>query len=135
MPNLEKLFDLRFWFALRPEILGPRAVRFLIVVFGAILVAALVLKIVASMKKKNPPLAKLFRKLQRLFLTMGLLGFVLLFLSYEQIYLLGSHFWYLLWLIGFLTWLGFIIYYLVVKMPKEKDELEKKKRFEKYLPR
>ena len=67
--------------------------------------------------------------------TMPLVGFVLLFLGYEQIYLLGAHFWFLMWLLGLLVWLGFIVYHMVVKLPKEKSELEQKKKFEKYLPR
>jgi len=135
MPNFQKLLDWKFWFALRPEAIGERAVRFLIVIFGLVLILAIFFRIMAVLKKKNPPLVKLFKKLQKLFLVMGFVGFVLLFLSYEQIYLLGSHFWYLVWLIGFLVWLGFVIYYLVSEMPKEKREFEKKKRFEKYLPR
>lgn len=135
MINFQKLLDWRFWFSLRPSALSDRTAKFILFIFCIILVISLIFKILMRLKKKNPPLVKLYSKLYKLFLTMGLLGFILLFLSYEQIYLLGSRFWYLIWFIGFLIWLGLIIYHLIVKLPKEKKKFEEKKQFEKYLPR
>lgn len=135
MLNFQKLLDWRFWLSLKPSALSEKSVRFLLIGSIVILGIAVFFWILAYFKRKNPPLAKLFKKLRKLFFTMGLVGLILLFLSYEQIYLLGSHFWYLLWLIGFLVWLGFIARYMIFQMPKEKEEIEKKKRFLKYLPR
>jgi len=135
MPNFQRLLDWRFWLALRPSALSEKAVWFLLISFIVILGIAIFFRVLMYFRKKNPSFVKLFKKMHRLFLIMGLVGLILLFLSYEQIYLLGSHFWYLLWLIGFLIWLGFVIRYLIVQMPREKEEIEKRKRFLKYLPR
>lgn len=133
MINFARLLDLNFWFALRPAALSERTMVILVVGFAVFLVLAIVCGISAKIKKQNPPLVKLFRKVKKMLSTMGILGFIVLFFSYEQIYLLGSRFWFLLWFIGFVVWTVFIVLYAVKKMPKEKDELEKKQKYLKYL--
>ncbi len=135
MIHFSRLLDWRFWFTLRPSSLGEKTVLIVAVCLLVLLAGAIFFRVLAKAKKQNPPFVKICKKLYKMLSTMVLVGFVLLFLSYEQIYLLGSHFWFLLWFLGFLTWLGFIIYHFFAKMPKEKEELEQKKRFEKYLPR
>ncbi|MBU1146171.1 hypothetical protein KKD80_01325 [Patescibacteria group bacterium] len=133
MINFGRLLDLNFWFALRPSAIGNQTVIILAIGFAIFLVLAIVCGILAKAKKQNPPLVKLFRKLKKMFSTMAVLGFIVLFFSYEQIYLLGSRFWFLLWFIGLIVWVVFISLYAVGKMPKEKDELEKKQKYLKYL--
>lgn len=135
MLNFARLFELNFWFTLRPSPLGERTVMILAVGFAVFLALAVFLKIFSRTKKQNPPLVKLLRKIQKMLSVMAFVGFVLLFLSYEQIYLLGAHFWFLAWLAGLLVWAVFIALYALRKMPAEKSELEKKQKFLKYLPR
>lgn len=133
MIDFKKLLDLNFWFALRPNAPTERTVLAAVAVFAAFLVLAFVLRILARVKKQNLLLVKLLKKISKLFSTMALVGFVLLFFSYEQIYLLGSRFWFLLWFAGIVVWVVFIALYAVRKMPKEKNDMEKKKKFLKYL--
>ncbi len=133
MINFGRLLDLHFWFALRPTAPSKQTTIILAVGFGVFLATAIVLGFLAKTKKQNPPLAKLFRKLKKMFSTMGVVGFVLLFFSYEQIYLLGSRFWFLLWFIGLVVWIVFISLYAIKKMQKEKDDLERKQKYLKYL--
>jgi phosphatidylglycerophosphate synthase len=133
MLNFGRLFEASFWFSLRPSPLGEKTVLIVGGCFVAILVVALVLNFLAKTKKQNPPLAKIFKKFYKMLSTMAFMGLALLFLSYEQIYLLGAHFWFLVWFAGFLIWAVFIVYHIVKRMPEEKKELEQKKRFEKYL--
>ena len=134
MINFARLLDWRFWFVLRPSALGEKTAIVVAVGFVALLVAAIILNFLAKTKKQNPPLVKLFKKIGKMFSTMALIGFVLLFFSYEQIYFLGSHLWFLLWLAGFVVWTVFIVLYALRGMRREKEELEKKQRFMKYLP-
>lgn len=134
MINFARVLDLRFWFTLRPSPLGEKTAIVVAVGFAALFVAAIVLNFLAKTKKQNPPLAKLFKKIGKMFSTMALVGFVLLFFSYEQIYFLGGHFWFLFWLVGLVVWAVFIALYAVKGMRREKEELEKKQRFMKYLP-
>ncbi len=135
MLNFARLFELNFWFTLRPSALGERTVMIFAVGFAVLLALAIFLKIFAKRKKQNPPMVKLFRKIQKMLSVMAFVGFALLFLSYEQIYLLGAHFWFLVWLAGFIVWTVFIVLYAVRKMPREKEDLLKKQRFLKYLSR
>jgi len=135
MIHFAKLLDWRFWFALKPSALGEKTVLILAIGFLAMVAVAILFKFLARARKKNPPQVKLLKKLSRMFSTMALVGFVLLFLSYEQIYLLGGHFWFLVWLLGLLVWAVFILIYAVRKMPREKEELARRQRFLKYLPR
>ena len=135
MLHFSRLLDWRFWFALRPSALGEKTVLVVAIGFLVMTAAAIILKFFARARKKNPPEVKLLKKISKLLSTMAIVGLVLLFLSYEQIYLLGSHFWFLVWLAGVLVWAVFILLYVVKKMPREKEELEKKQKFLKYLPR
>lgn len=120
---------------MRPSAIGEKTVLVVAICFFLLLAGVVIFRVLIKIKKQNPPLVKIFKKFQKMLSTMALIGFMLLFLGYEQIYLLGAHFWFLVWLLGFLVWLGFIIYHMVAKLPKEKSELEQKKKFEKYLPR
>lgn len=133
MIDFKKLLDLNFWFALHPNTPSGRTVIAAIAIFAAFLVLTFILRIAAGTKKQNPPLAKLLRKISKMFSTMALLGFVLLFFSYEQTYFLGSRFWFLLWFVGLVVWAVFVVLYAVRKMPREKEQMEKKKKFLKYL--
>ena len=134
MIHFSKLLNLGFWFAIKPSPLGEKTVLIMAIGFLAIVAVAILFKFIARTKKKNPPQIKLLKKLSRMFSTMALVGLVLLFFSYEQIYILGSHFWFLVWLLGLLVWAVFILIYAVRKMPREKEEFAKRQRFLKYLP-
>jgi len=133
MINFSRLLDLNFWFALRPAAPSERTTIILAISFAVFLALGIVCGILAKSKKQNPPLVKLFRKLKKMFGTMAVIGFIILFFSYEQIYFMGSRFWFLAWFIGFVVWVVFIALYALKKMPKEKDELEKKQKYLKYL--
>ena len=102
--------------------------------FGFCLISSLVLQILVYFLKRNIILVKVFKKFYKFSFTVGLIGFVLLFFTYEQIIFLGSYFWYLVLLLGSLIWFVFIVYFLIKNIPKEKKALEERKRFEKYLP-
>ncbi|MFA5413740.1 MAG: hypothetical protein WC348_04365 [Patescibacteria group bacterium] len=133
MINFERLLDLNFWFALRPTALSEKTTIILAIGFAVFLVLGIICGFLAKTKKQNPPMVKLLRKFKKMFSTMAVVGFIVLFFTYEQIYLLGSRFWFLAWFIGLVVWVVFIVLYAARKMPKEKDELEKKQKYLKYL--
>lgn len=135
MIHFGRLLDLGFWFAIKPSPLGEKTVLIMAIGFLAMVAVAILLKFMSRANKRNPPMVKLLKKISKMFSTMALVGFVLLFLSYEQIYILGSHFWFLAWLLGLLVWAAFILLYTLRKMPREKEEFAKRQKFLKYLPR
>lgn len=133
MINFERLLDLNFWFSLRSAALSKKTTIILAVCFAIFLAAGIVCGFLIKSKKQNPPVAKLFRKLKKMFQTMAVVGFIVLFFSYEQIYFMSGRFWFAAWLIGLVVWAVFIALYALKKMPKEKDELDKKQKYLKYL--
>jgi amino acid transporter len=103
--------------------------------FGLFIIVSIVFSFIKKDKKIDSYLRKRFDRFQRMFLALGAAGFALLFFTYEKAYVFGARFWYLIWILGFLTWLGFIIYDLIKKMPKERKADKDKASFEKYLPK
>lgn len=130
-----KFFTPSFWFTLRPAPLFQNYEIVLIILFGLFIIVSIIFRLIRMDKKIDPYLRKRFDRFQRMFLTLGATGFVLLFFTYEKAYVFGARFWYLLWILGLLIWLGFIIFDLVKKMPKERKADKEKASFEKYLPK
>jgi amino acid transporter len=130
-----KFFTPSFWFTLRPAPLFQGYEIVLISLFGLFIIVSIVFSFIKKDKKIDSYLRKRFDRFQRMFLALGAAGFALLFFTYEKAYVFGARFWYLIWILGFLTWLGFIIYDLIKKMPKERKADKDKASFEKYLPK
>jgi hypothetical protein len=130
--DLATLFSFKFWFSLFPGYTSEVTLQTL----GGVFLAALFLFIIFffSKNKTQSINKKVFSNLSYLFLSFGLLGFVWLFFLYEEVYLLGARFWLLILILGHLVWLAKIVLYLKLRLPKEKEEQEKKKTFRKYLP-
>ncbi|HEX9664389.1 MAG TPA: hypothetical protein VGA49_01055, partial [Patescibacteria group bacterium] len=85
-------------------------------------------------RKKDVALKRFSRKLMIFSFTMAVIGAVVLFINFEQLPLLSNRFLFLLWGLGGLVWLGFILKYLFVNVPRLKKQLGEKQRLEKYLP-
>lgn len=129
---LRYFFNPSHLFSLRPTPLHSRAIIILAIVFSGCLIASLISKF--STKSKDALKAKGFLKLFHLFLTMGLLGYLYLLFGWQGAVLLSTRFWLLIWLAVFIVWLGFILNYLMVEVPKKRKEINQKRQFEKYIP-
>lgn len=124
-----------YWFDLTPAPLATLTESIVFVVFALLIVSGVAFRIWGRQKKVDRFLSRLFHDLARLVITMGCLGFVLLFFSFEQIRLLGARFWYLFWGLGFLIWLGLILYKYFKVAPRERLQEELRHQREKYLPK
>ncbi|MFH1253777.1 MAG: hypothetical protein V1664_05650 [Candidatus Uhrbacteria bacterium] len=128
-----------YWFNLAPVSYGANSsniTEYIVLgFFVAILLAGIVLRIVQKRYSLDRFALKMFRALTRLLVTMGILGVILLFFSFEQVRLLGARFWYPLWLIGSLIWLFFILRTYFTVAPKERVKEDLRRQKEKYLPR
>jgi len=125
-----------YWLSLRIPYVGSGAGRILFVFFAVMIITGIIIRILgANRKKTHRKLAKLLKQIAVLLLTMGIIGVILYFFSYEEIRFLGARFWYTVWLLSTLIWTGVIVYYAKKKVPgmliEEKEKLER----EKYLPR
>lgn len=103
-------------------------------VFALFVVAGIVLRILARRNPENS-WKELWERIGRAAITMGCLALLLLFFAFERIRLFGSHFWYLLWLVGLLVWVGFIFHFTTRVLPQRKAEEAQAREKAKYLPK
>lgn len=133
MYSFSHLLNAKYWFS-EPSFLGAPALWTVVIIFGLMVAAALVLAILSQKGRFDQFLRRGFKKMASLLGWMGALAFILLFFRYEFVPLLSRRFMYLLWAIGLIAWLVFILRYLLVKMPKLRQEKQAKERLKKYLP-
>ena len=131
--NIIKFFKPSYLFEMQPSI-NISTVYFLLVIFGALVLIGILIKIVHLAKKRENFASRLLNMYFALFLTMGLVGGILVWFRYERAYFLAGRFMLLVWLICFLGWLVFILRYQYKVVPKAKKQMEEKQMFNKYLP-
>jgi len=128
------LLSKNFWLAAQPGTMTQPLAVGLLVIFSICLLAAIVLAIFMARRRALGPTARLWRKVQNLCSTFGIVGFVILFFFWQQVPYLSSRWWLLVWLVGVLIWLGFIGRFGFVDLPARQAELEKQREQAKYLP-
>ncbi len=69
-----------------------------------------------------------------LFITMGILGVLIYFFSFEQVRFFGARFWYLLWLIGLVFWAWQIIRFVKRDVPALKARDDHRAMAARYMP-
>lgn len=126
------LFYSSYW--LNQPVIATKSVYFvwligLLVVFAGGLAAL----IAASFTKTN--LNKtILKKFGDLFTNMGIAGLFFFFCRQQSVPLFGLRIWFLIWAVVFAVWLGFVLKYLLKRVPAIKTEQEEKAKKEKYLP-
>ncbi len=127
---MSTLFNLAFWFNLRPGSMNGLA-RNIFIGFIILLVVSAVLLLIA--KKKKGIYRKLFSSLYNFCLSNAIIGALLLFFNYEIVPFFSAHFWYLLWIITSTIWLLNILKSLK-KIAARKKEQVVIDEIKKYLP-
>lgn len=133
MYSFSHLLNFKYWFS-EPPFLGAPALWAMVIIFGLMIVATIGLAILSQKGRFDQFLRRGFKKMANLLGWMGVLAFILLFFRYEFVPLLSRRFMFLLWAMGFITWLVFVLKYLLMKMPKLQQERQAKERLKKYLP-
>jgi len=121
-----------FWFSARPGAFTGFSLK---IVLGFIFLL-IVLSVASGIIKKRwskSLYSSFWGSIYALFLTNAVIGLLLTFFNYEMVPFLSSRFWFLLWAIGILIWLG-VIFRVVAKIPEKRARLEKEKEFKKYIP-
>lgn len=133
MNYLKYFFNPSHLLTLRPPIMSTRAVIILAVTFGAMILAAILSTIMAK-KTKDGLRIKALRRLTTAGWTMGIIGLVYLFFAAEGVVLLSARFFLIIIAMVTVVWLGFILRYWVVALPRTRAEIDQKRQFNKYLP-
>lgn len=128
---MNELLTPSYWFTLSPPNMDGMTGIVVGAVFIALFLAGVALKMLSNRKGKHVQMERVGRMLS----TMGFLGIVLAFLSYENIRLLGARFWYLVWILGLLIWIGCIVWKMKKEKPAAHDRDVARETIEKYLPK
>lgn len=128
------LLTANFWFSTMPVPLLPNIFMIFLIVFCAMVAAAIIIAIVFKVKNFDLYLKRLAKKITPFLATMGVIGLIWLFANSQRTPLLSMRFIFILWVIGCGVWMYFIFRY-VKKIPELRKELKEKQDFEKYLPK
>lgn len=128
---MAKFFTLSFWFNMQPGELHFSGMLFFLILILASIAVIFLFRVVS--KRKNNVYFKIWRGFNNLAITTLILSLFLLFFEYEGIFIFAARFWILVLVGIILTWL-FFIYKDFKKIPEIKEEFERKKEFEKYIP-
>lgn len=130
----ENLFDLSYWFTLQPASVGGTSGKIIFSFFALLFVLGIVARIVSSNKTDDRHAREVIERIATLLVTMGILGALLYFFSFEQIRLFGSRFWYLFWLIGVVVWCFFLLRFVRRTIPEQRAHEALKAEQRKYFP-
>ncbi len=132
--NIASYFKLERFLSLQPAI-STNTVYFLMIFFSALLIMAIIIKVITIKTTKDCFYKTLSQKYFVLLLTMSLIGIFLTWFRYERVYLLSARFLLLVWFVTFIAWLVYILKYQIKVVPQEREKLQKTIEFNKYLPK
>lgn len=112
----------------------PEVFRWGVIIYLAVFAAAIVFSFLRKNNKFSVVYRRLFQKLSNWSFTFSIIGLVLMFFRHQLIPYLGMRAWTLLWWLAAAIWMIYILKYLFVDIPKQKEEIQAQREFEKYLP-
>jgi uncharacterized protein YjeT (DUF2065 family) len=129
---MNNLLSLKFWFNLRPGALLPIYQKALIVFIIILGILIFIFTILVKQDKKSL-YNHVCRNLRSFGLANIIIGLLILFFTYEMVPFLSARFWFLFWGAEIVVWLIFILR-MLLEIPKKKEQMEKEKEFNKYIP-
>ena len=134
MSFLKAIIYPSYWFT-HQHIVPQGWVNVLIVLFGVFTAVGFVCWIMSWRKAFLAPVRTLLRKIAGFGLTMGILGYMLLFCSIQQVAFFSARILYLVWGIAALIWLYKVLSYAFFSLPKRFEQQRERAKIEKYLPK
>lgn len=130
--NLSSLLSWSFWVTVPDLTTGGG--RIIGAVMLGLLFVGVVVRLVNARGTMDRHLAKVFGRVGRLLTVMGILGTVLVFMSYEAIPFFGYRLWYAVWLVAALVWAVRIGLFVKMRLPEIRAQEVSRAEREKYLP-
>ena len=131
MPELLKPM---YWLTMNPPEVAGLLGTIVFVVFVLFFVLGIVGHLVAERKGSDRFVREAGHKISTLLITMGLLGVLLFFFSFEAIRMFGARFWYPVWAIVVLVWTFLIFRYLKRDVPLMRAREASRRAQRQYLP-
>ena len=135
MIDFSAIIQPKYWFDLSPSPMSGTSQKVLLAFFVTLFIAGMVLRAMEKSKRFDRFVGRAVHRASHIGVTMGCLGLMFLFFSFEQVRLFGARFWFLFWVIGLLVWLGFVLYDYLKVVPREKQLEDVRRQKEKYLPK
>lgn len=123
-----------YWLTMDPPEVGGLLGTVVFIVFVLFFILGIVGHLVAERKGADRFIRTAGHKISSLCVTMGLLGVLLFFFSFEQVRLFGGRFWYPLWIVGVLLWVLLIFRYLKRDIPLMREREAERRAQRQYLP-
>lgn len=106
----------------------------LISLFGLLVVTSLVCWALSKRKVFTTPVRSYLRRWGTFAFSAGLVGFLLLFFSWQRVAFFSARIVYLLWIVSFGYWAIKLLMYGLKDLPRKLADYEERLRVEKYLP-
>lgn len=133
--DFTKILNLKYIFTQNPLPMHLLQRNILIVVFGILILIAIVSAVWGRRKNIDVIAKRITSKISIFCFTLGLIGWVLFFMRQAHVYFFSRRFFFVFWFLGAAIWSFYLLKYILKKAPNEKKEIQEKREFEKYLPR
>lgn len=133
--DLRPLVYPSYWLTLEPPRVWDGAGRSLAAIFVGMLIASVLVRRFKMAKAVDKIQAALYRKISSMLATMGIVGLVLFFFSYQEIRLLGARPLYLAWLAGLVVWIVCLVKFAKKEAPVVRQSILDRRAIQKYLPK
>jgi len=131
---MSSFFQPSYWFTLQAPEVGGVLGTIVFGVFIAFFVLGIIGRIVVDRRGQDRYKKEIASRISTLLVTMGLLGSVLFFFSFEGIQLFGARFWYPVWIITSLVWVLYLVRYVRRDLPAKRLREQHLREQSKYLP-
>ncbi len=123
-----------YWFSFDYAVVDGVGGKIVFATFLVLVLIGIFSRMVAEHKTDDKYMKIVGRKFSNIFVTMGFVGMLFFFFSFEHISFFGARFWYLIWLIGVAVWIFYLVRFVRKDVPeKRKKDLAHVERM-KYMP-
>ncbi len=132
--DYKQFFELQYWFTPNPGVLSDPTTIAAAIFFGLFIAArvALTFSPKYSPSALDRPGTLLIGKITTYFVTMGIVGYLLLFFSYQMVTFLSMRFLFLLWALSAVLWAYQIWHFAATDVVRMREDIKKKEQLGKY---
>jgi len=123
-----------FWFDVTPVPLLSSSAWLVWTLMGAIFFLGIVSRSGLLVVPKKSDLWRVTQRVSQYFLSVGVVGVLLYWFSFERFPFFSMRFLYLAWLVWTLAWGALLVWFVVKTLPARRREQTERTQFEKYLP-
>lgn len=133
--NLPPILRPSFWFDLTPVAMSPVFERVFFVFFALFVVAGAAMRIATRSTPREKYEVAVRMRAANIAFVYGLVGFVIYFLTFEEIQFFGARFWYLVWAAALVVSVVRLVRWWKKEVPLLRKAEQSKAEANKYLPR